>query len=144
MRDEIQGAVTLHATGCKATRDAVEQKGCDSIGRRFLQKVSRFFLPTPRPTDKDLTGFVLNLPDDVVAQLLSCLKTSEQQLLFLLLHGCGLRDAARELGISPPAAAKHCRKIARLSRTLLQKSGKDSDRDAIHNALRRTEGAPAG
>lgn len=130
----------LHAAGCSSTRDAVEQKGCDGTGPRFLQKVLHLLSPSPCAVEKDLTRFILNLPDDLVAQLLSRLKTSEQQLLFLLLQGCAFRDAARELGISPPTARKRCKRIARISRALLQKSGMDSDPVALH----QTANAPAG
>jgi hypothetical protein len=38
------------------------------------------------------------------------------------MKGCGIREAARELGITHPAVIKHRKKITRIARELLQGS----------------------
>ena len=62
-----------------------------------------------------ITGDVLNL-------ILPLLSDMRQRVLFLLMKGCGVREAARELGITHPAVIKHRKKIARIARELLQES----------------------
>jgi hypothetical protein len=62
-----------------------------------------------------ITGDVLNL-------ILPLLSDMQQQVLFLLMKGCGVREAGRELGITHPAVIKHRKKIARIAHELLQES----------------------
>jgi DNA-binding CsgD family transcriptional regulator len=62
-----------------------------------------------------ITGDVLNL-------ILPLLTDMQQQVLFLLMKGCGVREAGRELGITHPAVIKHRKKIARIAHELLQES----------------------
>jgi hypothetical protein len=62
-----------------------------------------------------ITGDVLNL-------ILPLLSDMQQQVLFLLMKGCGVRQAGRELGITHPAVIKHRKKIARIAHELLQES----------------------
>jgi hypothetical protein len=62
-----------------------------------------------------ITGDVLNL-------ILPLLSEMQQQVLFLLMKGCGVREAGRELGITHPAVIKHRKKIARIAHELLQES----------------------
>jgi DNA-directed RNA polymerase specialized sigma24 family protein len=50
------------------------------------------------------------------------LSDMQQRILFLLMKGCGVREAGRELGITHPAVIKHRKKIARIARELLQES----------------------
>ena len=54
--------------------------------------------------------------------ILPHLSDMQQRVLFLLMKGCGVREAARELGVTHPAVIKHRKKIARLARELLQES----------------------
>jgi len=65
--------------------------------------------------DELITGDVLNL-------ILPLLSQMQQQVLFLLMKGCGVREAGRELGITHPAVIKHRKKIARIAHELLQES----------------------
>jgi hypothetical protein len=62
-----------------------------------------------------ITGDVLNL-------ILPLLSDMQQQVLFLLMKGCGVREAGRALGITHPAVIKHRKKIARIAHELLQES----------------------
>ena len=50
------------------------------------------------------------------------LSNMQQQILFLLMKGCGVRETGREVGITHPAVIKHRKKIARIARELLQES----------------------
>ena len=62
------------------------------------------------------------ITSDVLNLILPLLSDMRQRVLFLLMKGCGVREAARELGITHPAVIKHRRKIARIARELLQES----------------------
>ena len=62
-----------------------------------------------------ITGDVLNL-------ILPLLSDRQQQVLFLLMKGCGVRETGRQLGITHPAVIKHRKKIARIAHELLQES----------------------
>lgn len=62
-----------------------------------------------------ITGDMLNL-------IVPLLTDMQQRVLFLLMKGCGVREAARELGVTHPAVIKHRKKIARIARELLQES----------------------
>lgn len=48
------------------------------------------------------------------------LSVMQQQVLFLLMQGCGVREAGRRLGMTHPAIIKHRRKIAHIAREILQ------------------------
>ena len=50
------------------------------------------------------------------------LSDMQQQILFLLMKGCGVRETGREVGITHPAVIKHRKKIARIARELFQES----------------------
>ena len=62
------------------------------------------------------------ITNDILNPILPHLSDRQQQVLFLLMKGCGVREAARELGITHPAVIKHRKKIARIARELLQES----------------------
>ena len=62
------------------------------------------------------------ITQDIVNQLVPRLTDMQQRVLFLLMKGCGVREAAREIGITHPAVIKHRKKIARIARELLQES----------------------
>ena len=62
------------------------------------------------------------ISNDIVGLILPHLSDRQQDVLFLLMKGCGVREAARELGITHPAVIKHRKKIARIARELLQES----------------------
>jgi DNA-directed RNA polymerase specialized sigma24 family protein len=59
---------------------------------------------------------------DVLNLIVPLLSDMQQRVLFLLMKGCGVREAARELGVTHPAVIKHRKKIARIARELLQES----------------------
>jgi DNA-directed RNA polymerase specialized sigma24 family protein len=62
------------------------------------------------------------ITSDTLDLILPQLSDMQQRVLFLLMKGCGVREAARELGVTHPAVIKHRKKIARLARELLQES----------------------
>jgi hypothetical protein len=55
---------------------------------------------------------------DMVEAMLPRLSEMQQRILLLLLSDRGVRDVARQLGITHPAVIKHRRKIARVARGL--------------------------
>lgn len=59
---------------------------------------------------------------DILNLMLPLLSDMRQRVLFLLMKGCGVREAARELDITHPAVIKHRKQIARIARELLQES----------------------
>ena len=62
------------------------------------------------------------ITNDVVNLMLPLLSDRQQQVLFLLMKGCGVRQAARELGVTHPAIIKHRKKIAHIAHKFLQES----------------------
>jgi RNA polymerase sigma factor (sigma-70 family) len=62
------------------------------------------------------------ITNDILNLILPHLSDRQQQVLFLLMKGCGVREAARELGVTHPAVIKHRKRIARIARELLQES----------------------
>lgn len=62
------------------------------------------------------------ITNDIVNLMLPLLSDRQQQVLFLLMKGCGVRQAARELGVTHPAVIKHRKKIARIAHKFLQES----------------------
>jgi hypothetical protein len=76
-----------------------------------------------------ITGDVLNL-------ILPLLSDMQQQVLFLLMKGCGVREAGRELGITHPAVIKHRKKIARIAHELLQESEGIGVAVAVHDGAK--------
>ena len=71
---------------------------------------------------------------DVLNLMLPLLSDMRQRVLFLLMKGCGVREAARELGVSHPAVIKHRKNIARIARELLQESEGVGVAIAVHEA----------
>ena len=65
--------------------------------------------------------------------ILPHLSDMQQRVLFLLMKGCGVREAARELGVTHPAVIKHRKKIARIARELLQESEGVGVAVAVHD-----------
>jgi DNA-directed RNA polymerase specialized sigma24 family protein len=62
------------------------------------------------------------ITNDIVNRIVPRLSDMQQQILFLLMKGCGVRETGREVGITHPAVIKHRKKIARVARELLQES----------------------
>jgi len=62
------------------------------------------------------------ITNDIVNRIVPRLSDMQQQILFLLMRGCGVRETGREVGITHPAVIKHRRKIARVAHELLQES----------------------
>ena len=75
----------------------------------------------PQPAEPiQIQGEIMT--QDIVNQIVPRLSDMQQRVLFLLLKGCGVREAAREIGITHPAVIKHRKKIARIARELLEES----------------------
>ena len=60
------------------------------------------------------------ITSDVVNRILPRLSDMQQEILFLLMKGCGVRETGREVGITHPAVIKHRKKIARIAREVAQ------------------------
>lgn len=56
---------------------------------------------------------------DIIALLVPQLTDAQQRILFLLIHGFGVREIARQLQVSHPAVIKHRRQIAKVATSLL-------------------------
>ena len=70
---------------------------------------------------------------EIVNRIVPRLSDMQQQILFLLMKGCGVRETGREVGITHPAVIKHRRKIARVAHDLLQESADASAAVPRHN-----------
>lgn len=84
--------------------------------------------PVPMASQIEIQGEIIT--NDIVNLIVPRLSDTQQQILFLLLKGCGVRETAREIGITHPAVIKHRKKIARIAREFLRESGD-------HNASQR-------
>jgi len=73
------------------------------------------------------------ITNDIVNRIVPRLSEMQQQILFLLMKGCGVRETGREVGITHPAVIKHRKKIARIARELLQESAGASVAVARYN-----------
>jgi RNA polymerase sigma factor (sigma-70 family) len=118
-------------------------KSCEFHARNYLKlgrsidslKRARNGVPldTAHGKDADWIGSVFEPIDpldlrselitkDIIDLVLPHLTDTQQRILFLLLQGFGVREVARELGISHPAVVKQRKKIARLVSALLDES----------------------
>jgi DNA-directed RNA polymerase specialized sigma24 family protein len=115
-------------------------KSCEFHARNYLTPGSTMDLPPPAangvPADKHRVNGALTfsplvspieiqgelITNDVVNLMLPLLSDRQQQVLFLLIKGCGVRQAARELGVTHPAVIKHRKKIASIAHKFLQES----------------------
>jgi len=77
--------------------------------------------PVPPVTQIEIQGEIIT--NDIVNLIVPRLSDTQQQILFLLLKGCGVRETAREIGITHPAVIKHRKKIARIAREFLHDPG---------------------
>jgi DNA-directed RNA polymerase specialized sigma24 family protein len=74
--------------------------------------------PTVHPTDPcDWRAELIS--KEIVDLITPYLSERQQQILFLLTKGLGVREIGRELGITHPAVIKHRKKIAAVARALL-------------------------
>jgi DNA-directed RNA polymerase specialized sigma24 family protein len=73
------------------------------------------------------------ITNDIVNRIVPRLSDMQQQILFLLMKGCGVRETGREVGITHPAVIKHRKKIARVARELLRESAGLGGTVAAHN-----------
>lgn len=73
------------------------------------------------------------ITSDIANRIVPRLSEMQQQILFLLMKGCGVRETGREVGITHPAVIKHRKKIARVARELLQESTGADVTIARHN-----------
>jgi DNA-directed RNA polymerase specialized sigma24 family protein len=69
----------------------------------------------------DLRGELITR--DIVDLLVPQLTVAQQQILFLLMHGFGVREIARRLCVSHPTIIKHRKQIARSASALLVDAG---------------------
>ena len=60
------------------------------------------------------------MTNDLVGLIMEQLSEVQQQILFFLVRGFGVRETARELQISHPAVLKHRKKIALIAREFLK------------------------
>jgi hypothetical protein len=76
---------------------------------------------------------------ETINLILPLLSEMQQQVLSLLMKGYGVRQAARELGVTHPAVIKHRKKIARIARELLPESEGIGVVVAIHDGKRNLQ-----
>lgn len=69
----------------------------------------------------DVLGEVMTR--DILELVVSHLSEMQQKILLLLVAGMGVREIARELGVSHPAVIKHRRKIARVANHFVHEAG---------------------
>ena len=62
------------------------------------------------------------ITNETANRIIPRLSEMQQQILFLLMKGCGVRETGREVGITHPAVIKHRKKIARIAHELFQES----------------------
>ncbi len=72
----------------------------------------------------DLYGELIT--NDLVDLIMPHLTESQQKTMLLLMKGMGVREIARELGITHPAIIKHRKKIARVAREFLNETSASS------------------
>jgi DNA-binding CsgD family transcriptional regulator len=75
------------------------------------------------------------ITSDVVNRILPRLSDMQQEILFLLMKGCGVRETGREVGITHPAVIKHRKKIARVAREVAQEYAVAPMAAAGHNVV---------
>jgi DNA-directed RNA polymerase specialized sigma24 family protein len=103
-------------------------RSVDSIKRR------ENLVPLGQTDDDDIFCLCLDTADpidlhselitrDIVDLLVPQLTDVQQQILFLLMHGFGVREIARELRVSHPTIITQRKKIARAASALLADSG---------------------
>jgi len=133
-------------------------QGCHFRARDYLDrgrsinsvKRSNNLVPLDqRDDDDDSLGICPDAPDpvdlhselitrDIVDLLVPQLTDMQQQILFLLMHGFGVCEIARELRVSVPTFIKHRKRIARTAAALLADSAgiisrnAFSDRSLVH------------
>ncbi len=122
-------------------------KSCEFHARNYLKhgrsvdslKRARNLIPFGQVSD-DADGKILFLLDpadpidlhselvtqDIVNLIMLRLTDTQQRIFFFLIHGLGVREIARELGITHPAVIKHRKKIARIAGELLRERETDS------------------
>jgi DNA-directed RNA polymerase specialized sigma24 family protein len=108
-------------------------KGCEFHARNYLKRGRSIDSPKRAkngvaPAQSELTGFgdVADPVDlsgeiitrDLVERLQPHLSAMQKRVLVLLSKGCGVREAARELGITHAGVIKHRKKIARIAHEL--------------------------
>jgi len=111
-------------------------KSCEYRARNYLKvgrsvdslKRARDLVPLGQ-TAEDFDGHVFCLVDavdpsdghaelvaqEIVELVMPQLNAMQQEILYLLMKGLGVREIARELKVTHPAVIKHRRKIARLA-----------------------------
>jgi RNA polymerase sigma factor (sigma-70 family) len=62
-----------------------------------------------------LDALAETMTNDIVELVMPHLNEMQQEILLSLMNGMGVREIARELGISHPAVIKHRRRIARIA-----------------------------
>ncbi len=119
-------------------------KSCEFHARNYLKhgrsvdslKRARDIVPLSQPREDDegrgmlwleavdpLDAFGEVMIRDIVQLVMPQLNDTQQEILFMLLKGMGVREIARELGVTHPAVIKHRRKIARITSAVLGEPG---------------------
>ena len=111
-------------------------KSCEFHARNYLKhgrsvdslKRAKNLIPLGQPSDDneghvfcffeavdplDALGEVMT--NDIVDLVVPHLNETQREILHLLMKGLGVREIARELGVTHPAVIKHRRKIARIA-----------------------------
>jgi RNA polymerase sigma factor (sigma-70 family) len=87
-------------------------------------------------TSEDADGYVFSVSDvadpldafgevmtnDIIELVVPQLSEIQREILYLLMKGLGVRQIARELGVTHPAVIKHRRKIAQIMSSFLNES----------------------
>lgn len=122
-------------------------KSCEYRARNYLKlgrsvdslKRARDLIPLGQSTDEN-EGHVFCLVDavdpvdgqaelmtqEIVELVMPQLNETQQEILYLLMKGLGVREIARELQMTHPAVIKHRHKIARLAGKILARASRRS------------------
>jgi DNA-directed RNA polymerase specialized sigma24 family protein len=92
-------------------------KNCVPLGRLQHEDRSQLASSVEAIDPVDAEGEMITR--DLVDRILPRLTETQQQTLFFLMRGFGVRETARELGVTHPAVIKHRKKIARIASELL-------------------------
>jgi len=90
-----------------------------------------------------LDAFGEVMANDIIELVVPQLSETQREILYLLMKGLGVREIAREIGVSHPAVIKHRRKIARLVHLFLDERIVDSSGSLPYHRLNTKTTKPA-